>query len=262
MTESVLIGVVGLKNSKKIWDTLESNFASQSRDKLMQIKYQLQTLRKGNLSMLAYLNKVNSYCNILASAGKKVSDKNHILHILAGLGPEYNPVIVSITSRVEHFSLRDVKSMLLVYESRLEHVEQPSLNTDGSTPTANMATQTQQPHNLQIENRGRGSGSNQGRGYGYGRGGRDRGNQGRGGRFNNNWKPRCQICRIIGHTADNCHERTNLNFVPNVITNNRGNGHGNFERQYHFNNNSSGGGFVGSNYGGTATTYMASVNGS
>lgn len=51
MTESVLVGAVGLVSSKEIWETLESNYASQSGAKLMQLKFQLQTLKKGSSSM-------------------------------------------------------------------------------------------------------------------------------------------------------------------------------------------------------------------
>ncbi|KAH6808195.1 hypothetical protein C2S51_029303 [Perilla frutescens var. frutescens] len=88
MTKSVLIALVGLTTSRDIWKTLESNFASQSRAKLMQMK---------NLGMVEYLNKVKNYCDILGVAGERVCDENHILHILTGLGAEYNPVMVSIT---------------------------------------------------------------------------------------------------------------------------------------------------------------------
>ncbi|KAH6827086.1 hypothetical protein C2S53_004692 [Perilla frutescens var. hirtella] len=210
MTESVLIGVVGLAHTSDIWDTLESNFSSQSRARLMQLKFQLQTLKKESSSMNDYLNKVKTCCDILCSAGERVSDDNQILHILTGLGQQYNDIMVSLTYRVEPCTLREVKALLLSYESRLEMVEHLAISTEGSSPTTNMAYQTQQNRNPNYHNQNRGrSNGNFRRG-----GGRNHTYRGRGGRYNPNYKPRCQICKILGHTADRCHERGNPNFVP------------------------------------------------
>ncbi|KAH6760097.1 hypothetical protein C2S51_017046 [Perilla frutescens var. frutescens] len=147
MTNGILVGVTGLTTTKEIWDTLESNFTSQSRAKLMQLKYQLQTLKKGSMTMHEYLNKVKTYCDMLGAAGEKVTDENQILHILAGPGSEYNHVMVSITSRVEPCSLREARAMLLHFEDRLEFVEQPSFSSDGSSLSANFATHTPQSKN-------------------------------------------------------------------------------------------------------------------
>lgn len=147
---------------------------------------------------------------MLSSAGERVSDDNHILHILTGLGQEYNSVMVSLTSRVEPCTLREVKALLLSYESRLEMTEQSNISIEGSSPSANMVSQTQQNHNTNYHNSNRGHGNgNSNRG-----GGRYYNYKGRGGRFNNNYKPRCQICKILGHTADRYHERGNFGFVP------------------------------------------------
>ncbi|KAK6143275.1 hypothetical protein DH2020_023623 [Rehmannia glutinosa] len=107
LSESILVTMVGLSSSVEIWSALETNFASQSQAKLMQYKLKLQTLKKGDLSMREYLNKVKNCCDVLASTGHKVSETEYILHILSGLGAEYNPVMVSVTSRFEPGSLLD-----------------------------------------------------------------------------------------------------------------------------------------------------------
>lgn len=210
MTEGILVGVVGLTNSMEIWTTLEANFASQSRAKLMQLKFQLQTLRKGTTSMKDYLNKVKTCCDILASAGETITDDNQILHILTGLGPEYNPVMVSLTARTEPCSLREVKALLLTYESRLEIADLSTVSIEGSSPTANVAFPTQSGRSYGYQNNNRGRGNQ----YHVRGGGRHNNYRGRGGRFNNNYKPRCQICKVLGHTADRCHERHNPSFSP------------------------------------------------
>ncbi|KAH6830682.1 hypothetical protein C2S53_014734 [Perilla frutescens var. hirtella] len=157
--------------------------------------------------MRDYLNRIKICCDTLGAAGEKVSKDNQILHILSGLGPEYNPVMISLTSRVEPPSLREVHGLLLVFENRLETIEKIGLEV--MSPSVNMATQTQQNRDRTQENfrpnngRGRGPGSF-----------RSNNGRGRGGKFGGNWKPRCQICHIIGHTADKCYERSNLSYSP------------------------------------------------
>lgn len=85
LSESTMVMVVGLDSSHKIWQALETNYSSQSKAKIMQYKLQLQTLKKENLSMTDYLNKIKTCCDLLGSAGCRVSNEDHILHILAGL---------------------------------------------------------------------------------------------------------------------------------------------------------------------------------
>ncbi|KAK6117460.1 hypothetical protein DH2020_048787 [Rehmannia glutinosa] len=216
LSENILITTVGLSSSKEIWESLETSFASQSRAKIMQFRLQLQTLKKGNLPMRDYLNKVKVCCDTLAAAGQKVSEEDQMLHILSGLGNDYDSVMVSITSRVEPCSLREVYALLLSFEARLENAESSQINMDGSTINANFAAQTYVPR--------RGGGNQFFRGRGFvqqpqgNRGGRNNIRsgyyRGRGGR--SNYKPRCQVCFFTGHTADKCYHRFNANFVPNA----------------------------------------------
>ncbi|KAK6144515.1 hypothetical protein DH2020_021335 [Rehmannia glutinosa] len=145
LSENILITTVGLSSSKEIWESLETSFASQSRAKIMQFRLQLQTLKKWNPPMRDYLNKVKVCCDTLAAAGQKVSEEDQMLHILSGLGNDYDSVMVSITSRVEPCSLREVYALLLSFEARLENAESPQINMDGSTINANFAAQTYVP---------------------------------------------------------------------------------------------------------------------
>lgn len=214
LSEGIMVLVVGLSSTSDIWRALETNFSSQSKAKLMQYKLQLQTLKKDNLSMSEYLTKIKTCCDLLGSAGYKVSADDQILHVLAGLGSEYDPVMVSITSRIEPWSILDVQSLLLSFESRLESSKSTPLNSDGSQPSAHYANHnnTQRGGHFGFQHtRGRGfQASNRG-----GRGGSNRGvfNGGRGrGRSPGN-KPVCQVCFIPGHTADRCWHRFDQTFV-------------------------------------------------
>ncbi|CAA0825269.1 Uncharacterized mitochondrial protein AtMg00810 [Striga hermonthica] len=103
-------------------------------------------MRKGNLSMREFLNKMKSCFDMLASIGAKVADKDQILHIILALGTEYDPVMITVTSRMDTWSVMDVQALLLSYESRLESTGAINLNNgsgninqDGSQPSLNLA---------------------------------------------------------------------------------------------------------------------------
>ncbi|KAL3634153.1 hypothetical protein CASFOL_021207 [Castilleja foliolosa] len=199
LSESILPLMIGLASSSEIWAVLERNFASQSKAKTLQYKMQLQTTRKGNMSMRDYLAKIKMCCDLLATTGNPVSCNDQIMHILSGLGSEYDPVMVTVTASINSFGLNDIQSLLLSFEARLENVVSLNsgnmVNTEGSQPSANYAAQD----NFQKKGfnmRGRGNNSNfRGRGRGSFRG--------RGGRFQNS-RVTCQVCQVPGHTADRC----------------------------------------------------------
>ncbi|CAA0817448.1 Unknown protein, partial [Striga hermonthica] len=93
LSESILILTVGLESSKQIWLALENNFATQSQAKIMQYKILLQSLKKTGIAMKEYLSKMKSYCDVLASAGHTIPEKDQILHVLSGLPSEYDAVV-------------------------------------------------------------------------------------------------------------------------------------------------------------------------
>ncbi|KAF6173286.1 hypothetical protein GIB67_026981 [Kingdonia uniflora] len=54
LSESVLAQVVGLDSSRVVWSSLDKQFASKSRARKMQIRRELQTIRKGSKTMSQY----------------------------------------------------------------------------------------------------------------------------------------------------------------------------------------------------------------
>lgn len=134
--------------------------------------------------------------------------------------------MVSITSRTEHCSLKEVHAMLLSFESRLESLPSSVINTDGSIPIANIATQSQSFHQRRTNtteyqtNRSRNQFSNQSYRGGRGRG-NFRGRASRGGSRMFNNRPQCQLCYIFGHTAGRCYYRFDINYSgpPNFQAN-------------------------------------------
>ncbi|KAK6131263.1 hypothetical protein DH2020_034998 [Rehmannia glutinosa] len=210
LSESILITTVGLKSSYAIWNALKTNFASQTIAKVMQYRLQLQMLRKGTMPMREYLNKIKTCCDVLAAAGEPISDKYQVLYILGGLGSEYNPVLVSITSRITPCSLMETHALLLSFENRLEVFDNFQVSPEGSASINFTSQNPRRAYNNQG-NRGRGFPNHRGKGGGRGP------FRGRGGRQNG---MRCQICYKTNHTADKCFYWANLNYVPNSPTTN------------------------------------------
>lgn len=55
----------------------------------------------------------------LAAAAQPVKDDDLILYILSGLGPHYDALVVSVTSKVEDISIDDLHGLILSHETRL-----------------------------------------------------------------------------------------------------------------------------------------------
>jgi hypothetical protein len=165
----------------------------------------LATTRKGSLSVVEYLTKMQALGNDMAMAGKPLDDEDLVQYILAGLDQDIDSMVNSVLARPQAITVSKHAAQMLAFESQVD------LRNGGSGSSANFA------------HLGRGG---FGRGGGRGRGSRGghtpasvRGNQGsnlcQGGCTGNNsgW-PQCQVCLKYGHTADRCWYRFVEDFVP------------------------------------------------
>ena len=123
ISEQLLGHVVHCQSVVEVWIVLEQLFSTKSKTRALQLRLSLQTLKKGNGSIEDYVLKMKSLATSLIAAGQQISDDELILYILKGLGPEFEFVIVNLTSR-ESVTLQEVQYMLRTHEMRLE-----SLNT-------------------------------------------------------------------------------------------------------------------------------------
>lgn len=134
----------------------------------MQLKLELQTMKKGDLSMTDYLQKAKILFDNLIAVSQHVSDSDLIGHILNGLGSEYDPFVFALHARPEEFDLTldNLHGLLISHELRLLQ-SQPA--SDGSSPQANMASkETASSHAFDsmptCDNRAHGRGRGRGRG--------------------------------------------------------------------------------------------------
>jgi len=161
----------------------------------MQIYFQLATVKKGNTSITEYFQTIKTLSDTLAAAGQPLNDFESVSFLLKGLGSKYDPLVTSVTTRVDPLSIDELYGHLLAHEIRLEQ-QVPTL--DIQQPVANFSSRAPMA-------RGRGS-----RGCGnrpYNRGGRGsfNNNRGRGSYFSQDAAssscPTCQICGKLGHSS-------------------------------------------------------------
>ena len=215
MTEDIVGQLTRITTSVGVWDALHAMFGSQNRARVMQLRYQLSNLKKKDMTASEYFNRMKSYADAMAAAGKPLSDEEILGYILAGLGPDYEPLVASLTARDELVTLNNFYAYFLSAELRLEQQSAAS----EIHPSANVADTRQR-------NGGHGGGNHGGHGRHNGggqaeRGGRHGGGRGRGqghggGRNGGGGGSRLiyQVCGKPGHDALRCYNRFNHSFQP------------------------------------------------
>ncbi|KAK6163389.1 hypothetical protein DH2020_000253 [Rehmannia glutinosa] len=136
--------------------------------------------------------------------GHEISDDELVLDILNGLSPEYESVVVHLTSQIGNVSISEVQFTLQTHESRLQQQHQSLPNNpqafhvagNSSVPAVHMTSK--RPFNNFRPPRGGFQGRNRGRGRFF-----------RGG----NSKLICQICGKHNHIAAKCFKRYDPNFT-------------------------------------------------
>jgi hypothetical protein len=120
LSDSYVSHVVGCTTSRALWESLEKMFASQAHVRIMQVHFQLATLKKGNSSVTDYFHKLKNLSDTLAACGQPLNDFEAVSFLLSGLGSEFDPLVTSVTTRVDPISRDDIYDLLLAHEMRLE----------------------------------------------------------------------------------------------------------------------------------------------
>nr|XP_007160454.1 hypothetical protein PHAVU_002G323600g [Phaseolus vulgaris]ESW32448.1 hypothetical protein PHAVU_002G323600g [Phaseolus vulgaris] len=199
VTEEVLSTVVGITTAREAWDMLERQFASTSRARAMQNHMELSTIQKKDMTIADYFRKVKRLGDTLAAIGKRVEDEELIAYMLQGLGLDYDPLVTSITTRTDVYTVSDVYAHMLSYEMR--HLRNGTLE---QFPFANNVNSMSNRGGTNGRRGGRGRQSNGGRGQTW----HTRNNSGRQpSKAQSNSDKVCQICGKPNHDALQCWHR-------------------------------------------------------
>ncbi|KAL7583614.1 hypothetical protein Lser_V15G44010 [Lactuca serriola] len=106
---------------------------------MMRLKAQLQTLTKGSMSMMEYIERKRSVADFLAANSHIVSDEDLIGHILTELDLSYGAFTTAFMMKTENLSIDDLVGFLLQEETRLEqeHVRLASVRQITTALTVN-----------------------------------------------------------------------------------------------------------------------------
>jgi len=96
LTEAILAHIAGFTISRDVWRSLEQIFASPSRARVQQLKYELHTVNMGTSSMSEYIQSVKSIVDNLAAVANLVVDL--VSTLLIGLSPKYDSFVTSVNT--------------------------------------------------------------------------------------------------------------------------------------------------------------------
>lgn len=197
LSERALAIVARATSSRLAWTAIERTFQAQTRANRMSMKVKLQSLTKGSLSMLDYVEQKRAIADSLAENLHPISDEDLIGHILSGLDSSYGPFTAAFMVKDADSNVDDLIGLLLQEEARLEQellrqqvVAPPAPNS--SIPLAlnvnrhmTRSSPTSAPGSFSTNS----SGS----------------------RFSDQRRkrPQCQLCNRPGHEAVDCWQRNN-----------------------------------------------------
>ncbi|KAH9725226.1 hypothetical protein KPL70_007794 [Citrus sinensis] len=110
--------VINCVSSFDAWRTSKKKFGVQSEVRVLQLRYELNIIKKEALRIEDYCIKMKSIADTLASAGSPITEKDMMLTMLNGLGSGYRDIATFITGSKMEFD--DAYALLLTHETRLE----------------------------------------------------------------------------------------------------------------------------------------------
>ncbi|KAA8539104.1 hypothetical protein F0562_025796 [Nyssa sinensis] len=213
LSESIIAEVVGCRSARDVWLSLAKTYASTSQARVVQTQLQLASLNKGSDSISVYYRRAKSLADSMAAAGRPLPSSEFVPYLLAGLGPDYDPLVSSVTTRIEPIGTEELLGHLLSHEARLHHHATNASLFSPTEPSAHFASR----------GRGRTFRSRGGPTSGRGRGHRGRSGRGYSGNTPNYFssstptsRPVCQVCNRAGHIALTCHYRFNQSYTANL----------------------------------------------
>ncbi|TXG73048.1 hypothetical protein EZV62_001627 [Acer yangbiense] len=108
ISQEILPKLVGCSTSCEAWKTIEKRFKSQSKANVMQ------------LNISEYIMKKKCVFDALSHTGYGISEEDKIMYVLSGIGPEYDPFVIPVTSMPNSYSLPEITALLLTHKTRID----------------------------------------------------------------------------------------------------------------------------------------------
>ncbi|KAK9179785.1 hypothetical protein WN943_028990 [Citrus x changshan-huyou] len=98
VTGGILSSVLSYDTSFDVWRSIEKQFGVQSEAKIMQLRYEMNILRKDSMNVEEYCAKMKLLANKLACAGDVITENDLLMRVLNGLGSGYLDLASIITA--------------------------------------------------------------------------------------------------------------------------------------------------------------------
>jgi hypothetical protein len=178
-------------------------FTAHSRARVMNIHYQLSTLKKGDSSIADYFHKFTGLIATLAAINKPLTDEEQISFLLAGLGSEFESFVTMVQMRTDLLSVEALYGHLLSHELRMAQAQpKVDLTLAGAHFASRGVSSSHGNRGGRFSNTSHTGSTSFSSGQRTNRG-RSRGR----GSSTNGSRPTCQICGKFGHTALTCYHR-------------------------------------------------------
>lgn len=126
---SFLKHLIVKSSAYEYWAPLAKVFNKDSQAKLMELRYRLQTLKKGSQTIEQYISVAKDLKDYILAAGDKINDREQILYVLEGVDFNYTSLITTITNMKRILPPNKVFPRMRMHERQHErmHFSDPDL---------------------------------------------------------------------------------------------------------------------------------------
>ncbi|KAM2094756.1 hypothetical protein ACFX1R_018657 [Malus domestica] len=110
LSPAALSSVIRCQSSKEMWINLKERFSSMTRTSIVQMKIDLQNIKKGAESIDLYLHRIKDCRDQLAAVGVAIPDEDIVIVAIRGLPTKYNTIKAVIRGRENLMSLQKLRS--------------------------------------------------------------------------------------------------------------------------------------------------------
>lgn len=141
--------VVGSRSAQEMWARLKQKFAAPNRQNILQLKTNLQSLKKGSDNIETYLDKIKASRDALETVGVFLDDEDIVVTVLRGLPSEFAAIKTVIRAQFVSCTMGELQTLLKAAEVDIEN----EMGSSSALPlTAMVAAQSSSPttHTLQT----------------------------------------------------------------------------------------------------------------
>ncbi|XP_062011675.1 uncharacterized protein LOC133728301 isoform X2 [Rosa rugosa] len=107
---------VGSKSAQDLWTRLKLKFADANKQNILQLKSNLQNVKKGTDDIETYLDKIKAAKDALETVGVSIDDEDIVVTVLNGLPSEFAAIKTVIRAQFTCASLSQLKTLLKAAE--------------------------------------------------------------------------------------------------------------------------------------------------